>query len=531
MTTYDEEEATPWTTLGLVFTIIIACLGYRFFGPDTIPEPVRVQETRKEENVEEKEKDEEPKETPSPVIIPEPAFKLSETINEDKEESNSTGSSEFERISNSEANDMPAEEEQERVVEEGEATINEEPKAAMEETQFMSFVDTTLESKPEPEKETEPQSEEEECAVESPESEDSKVSMLVNFDSIHDADEDLEAPKEDIVEAEPVAESEPVIPQAVVSEATEQTEETKIEERSNSPSIRTEPSDDEDPLEEVKSSSPILVSDQDVEMSKQVAESVPPVSVQQEAIDREEADASSKKAVEERVSGAEAVDTEEDVVKAIDIAKVDAAIDELMGDMNILPKDETKLSQAAPVEVDIEEKPIVPIDVNATEKNVADESQDEFSLTGIQEITSIADESAINDSVAKEDTLELMEKTPSEPAVSSAKDDTLELMSEPTKDKADESLSGIEEIALPDLDCTETTGEEFQQGNLADDTILSSAGEHAPLVDLSTAAEEKDSEKEIKKQQLEAINKMLEQHGMLGEGDVKVDEQVKMYTG
>ena len=171
--------------------------------------------------------------------------------------------------------------------------------------------------------------------------------MLVNFDSIHDADEELEAPKEDIAEAAPVAESEPVIPQAVVSEATEQTEEAKIEERSNSPSIRTEPSDDEDPLEELKSSSPILVSDQDVEMSKQVAESVPPVSVQQEAIDREEADASGEKAVEERVSesGAKAVDTEEDVVKAIDIAKVDAAIDELMGDMPILPKDETKLSQ------------------------------------------------------------------------------------------------------------------------------------------------------------------------------------------
>ena len=36
---------------------------------------------------------------------------------------------------------------------------------------------------------------------------------------------------------------------------------------------------------------------------------------------------------------------------------------------------------------------------------------------------------------------------------------------------------------------------------------------------------------QVKKQQLEAINKMLEQHGMLGEGDVKVDEQVKMYTG
>ena len=99
----------------------------------------------------------------------------------------------------------------------------------------------------------------------------------------------------------------------------------------------------------------------------------------------------------------------------------------------------------------------MPIDVNATEKDVADETQDEFSLTGIQEITSIAEESVINDSVAKEDTLELLEDSPSEPVVSSAKDDTLELMMEPAKDKADESLSGL---ALPELDCTATTGEE-----------------------------------------------------------------------
>lgn len=169
--------------------------------------------------------------------------------------------------------------------------------------------------------------------------------MLVNFDSIHDADEELEAPKEDNAEAEPVVEPEPVIAEPVASEATEQAAE-EIEERSNSPSIRTEPSDDEDPLEELKSSSPILVSDQDVEMPKQVAESVP-VSVQKEAIDQEVVDAN-EKAEEECVSeesGPKTVDTEEDIVQSIDIAKVDAAIDELMGDMPILPKDEAKLSQ------------------------------------------------------------------------------------------------------------------------------------------------------------------------------------------
>lgn len=88
---------------------------------------------------------------------------------------------------------------------------------------------------------------------------------------------------------------------------------------------------------------------------------------------------------------------------------------------------------------------------------MADETQDEFSLTGIQEITSIAEESVINDSVAKEDTLELVEDSASEPVVSSAKNDTLELMMEPAKDKADESLSGL---ALPELDCTGATGEE-----------------------------------------------------------------------
>ena len=49
MTNYDEEE-TSWTTLTLVFTIIIATLGYRFFGPDREApkekEPIKVPETK-----------------------------------------------------------------------------------------------------------------------------------------------------------------------------------------------------------------------------------------------------------------------------------------------------------------------------------------------------------------------------------------------------------------------------------------------------------------------------------------------------
>ena len=85
---------------------------------------------------------------------------MSETINEEKEESNSTGSSEFERISNSEANDMPDENEDdkeaadERIEETSPVEqVEELPKVEMDETRFLSFVDTTLESQCEAEKE------------------------------------------------------------------------------------------------------------------------------------------------------------------------------------------------------------------------------------------------------------------------------------------------------------------------------------------------------------------------------------------
>jgi hypothetical protein len=89
--------------------------------------------------------------------------KVSETIAEEKEESNSTGSSEFERISNSEANDMPDENEddkeaaEERIIEETSPDIEQveelqEPKVQMDETRLFSFVDTTLESQCEAEK-------------------------------------------------------------------------------------------------------------------------------------------------------------------------------------------------------------------------------------------------------------------------------------------------------------------------------------------------------------------------------------------
>ena len=94
-----------------------------------------------------------------PVLESSPKISTSETINEEKEESNSTGSSEFERISNSEANDMPEENEEpddEQVAEERIETPpveHVEPKVEMEETRFLSFVDTTLEGQGEPEKE------------------------------------------------------------------------------------------------------------------------------------------------------------------------------------------------------------------------------------------------------------------------------------------------------------------------------------------------------------------------------------------
>ena len=53
MTNYDEDE-TSWTTLSIVFAVIIATLGYRLFGPDRedVPqekEPIKVPETKANE--------------------------------------------------------------------------------------------------------------------------------------------------------------------------------------------------------------------------------------------------------------------------------------------------------------------------------------------------------------------------------------------------------------------------------------------------------------------------------------------------
>ncbi|CBY39098.1 unnamed protein product [Oikopleura dioica] len=93
---------------------------------------------------------------------------------------------------------------------------------------------------------------------------------------------------------------------------------------------------------------------------------------------------------------------------------------------------------------------------------------------------------------------------------------------------ADESLSGLEEISLPELECT-AVGDEIQDGKWADNTILSSAGD-ARAGDLKAAVEDDVSEREIKNAQLQEINKLLEEHNMLGD-EVKVDDQVKMYTG
>ncbi len=178
----------------------------------------------------------------------------------------------------------------------------------------------------------------------SPESEDSKMSMHVNFDSVHDDDEVLEASKSDEetpvqVAAEQVADPIPVIAQtAGTTEVTE-----TIEDRSNSPSIQTEPSDDEDPLQELKSSSPILVSDQDVELVKKELE--------KSAESVEETEKVNESNIEKKESKTEGetedafIDTEEDIVKTIDIAKNDAAIDAIKEDSPILANEGIKLDQ------------------------------------------------------------------------------------------------------------------------------------------------------------------------------------------
>jgi len=526
MTNYDEEE-TSWTTLTLVFTIIIATLGYRFFGPDREApkekEPIKVPETKATDKQKEQESKEETAEIPEvaarvPVLESSPKISTSETINEEKEESNSTGSSEFERISNSEANDMPEENEEpddEQVAEERIETPpveHVEPKVEMEETRFLSFVDTTLEGQGEPEKEeySPVTPDEESCVAESPESEDSKMSMHVNFDSedivktidiVHDDDEAvLEASKSDEElpghpEVAPEQVVDPIPPVAVAQTTVTETILAEEPSRSNSPSIRTEPSDDEDPLEELKSSSPILVSDQDVELVKKELEKTESIEETERAINNE------KKKEGEAVTEDAFIDTEEDIVKTIDIAKVDAAIDTLMGGAPILSNEETKLEQ---------EKPTVPSSEPAVESEqpAAVEKEIDESLTDLGEY--VPEESIVKETVQANSTLELLnsEKIDSTTA-------------------ADESLSGLE-MSLPDLECT-AVGDEIQEGKWADNTILSNAGD-ARTGDLKAAAEDDVSEQEIKNAQLKEINKLLEEHNMLGD-DVKVDDQVKMYTG
>jgi len=526
MTNYDEDE-TSWTTLTLVFTIIIATLGYRIFGPDretpkepvTIPTEINEEEEAKEEAVE------------IPTRVLESSPKVSETINEEKEESNSTGSSEFERISNSEANDMPDNEDSEQVepkveiaqTEEAIETSQVEPKIEMEETRFHSFVDTTLEGQCEPEKAT---PDEESCVTESPESEDSKMSMHVNFDSedilkttdiVQDEDEVIEASKSDdetSAQASPeqVFETIPVIAQT--TSTTEVTE--TIEERSNSPSIRTEPSDDEDPLEELKSSSPILVSDQDVELVKKELEKSTESVEETEKVNESNIEKKKEPKTEGETEDA-FIDTEEDIVKTIDIVKLDAAVDALMGDAPIIANEGIKLEQDDSLKADVHEKPTVPTSEPAVESEpAAVEKQMDESLTGIEEY--VPEESIVQ----TEDSTLADDKSLSE---SSEKDVGNESLIETNITLADESLTGLE---LPELECT-AVGDEIQDGKWADNTILSSAGD-VRAGDLKAAVEDDVSEQEIKKAQLQEINKMLEEHNMLGD-DVKVDDQVKIYTG
>ena len=191
------------------------------------------------------------------------------------------------------------------------------------------------------------------------------MSMRVNFDSedivktidiVHDDDEVLEESKSDhetaaqeelATEQVVDAAAAPVVAQTTVATVAETIVTEAIEEpsRSNSPSIRTEPSDDEDPLEELKSSSPILVSDQDVELVKKELEKTESVEetekVNEGAFEKKKESKSESEAVTEDAF----IDTEEDIVKTIDIAKVDAAIDALMGDAPIRANEETKLEQ------------------------------------------------------------------------------------------------------------------------------------------------------------------------------------------
>jgi len=166
------------------------------------------------------------------------------------------------------------------------------------------------------------------------------MSMHVNFDSVHDDDEVLEASKSDEETPVQVAAEQVADPIPVIAQTTGTTEVTEtIEDRSNSPSIQTEPSDDEDPLQELKSFSPILVSDQDVELVKKELEK------SAESVEETEKVNEKKESKTEGETEDAFIDTEEDIVKTIDIAKNDAAIDAIKEDSPILANEGIKIDQ------------------------------------------------------------------------------------------------------------------------------------------------------------------------------------------
>jgi hypothetical protein len=257
------------------------------------------------------------------------------------------------------------------------------------------------------------------------------------------------------------------------------------------------------------------VSDQDVELLKKEIEKTESVE-ETEKVNEEPCDFEKKKeskSESEAVTEDAFIDTEEDIVKTIDIAKVDAAIDALMGDAPICANEETKLEQVDSSKAEsFEEEPIVP-----TSEPAAVEKEIDESLTGIEEY--VPEESIVQETEKStlEDNKELSE---SSEIVGSGNDTNTTV--------ADESLTGLD-MSLPVLECT-AVGDEIQEGKWADNTILSSAGD-ARAGDLKDIAADEDvSEKEIKNAQLQEINNLLEEHNLLGD-DVKVDDQVKMYTG
>jgi len=210
------------------------------------------------------------------------------------------------------------------------------------------------------------------------------------------------------------------------------------------------------------------------------------------------------------------IDTEEDIVKTIDIAKNDAAIDAIKVDSPILANEGIKIDQDDSMKAAVHKKPIFPTSEPAAieSKPAAVEKEMDESLTGLAEY--VPEESVVQTENSSVEDNKLVSETSD-----NVGNDTNTTV-------ADESLSGLEEISLPELECT-AVGDEIQDGKWADNTILSSAGD-ARAGDLKAAVEDDVSEQEIKNAQLQEINKLLEEHNMLGE-EVKVDDQVKMYTG